>query len=241
MSRPQAKHQSSCSDVLGNFKVNTRNGICGPWVPTRVSCSHVEDLTVLRHTGELSSSGWVSRPCRGGQRGNCHTLESQDRQERASDRKARLFPASLLTEIRYHHGEGVPWPGCDPAGHWTAAPNEICEWKEVKTKLVTFTKYQPFKRNKGKDWLLHITKEKCSISFLFFSFLLIFRIWYVSTMSYGHTHPSPPNPPVSPHSPQYMASSSIAYIIDDIYASLYEYNIHRAYCIWSVFATRTWV
>lgn len=55
-------------------------------------------------------------------------------------RKGAPCPASLLTEIRLRAGEGVPWPGCDPEGHWTVTSNEICEWKEVKMNLVRILK-----------------------------------------------------------------------------------------------------
>ena len=42
-------------------------------------------------------------------------------------RKGGPRPVCLLTEIRLRFGEGVPWPGCDPEGHWTVTSNEICE------------------------------------------------------------------------------------------------------------------
>lgn len=67
-------------------------------------------------------------------------IETGFRKKTHCHRKLCSVPCSLLAEIRLRLGEGVPWPGCDPEGHWTVTSNEICEWKEVKLNLVRILK-----------------------------------------------------------------------------------------------------
>lgn len=98
------------------------------------------------------------------QQGNSNTVEgSRQASAWAGAAAGRLCSAScaLRAEIRLGLAEGVPWPGCDPEGHWAATANEICEWKEVKMNSVRILKkYWSLERNRGKELLSHKLRKK---------------------------------------------------------------------------------
>lgn len=76
--------------------------------------------------------------------------------KRAATGKDRAVSCTLLAEIRLRFGEGVPWPGCDPEGYWTVTSTEICEWKEVKMKLVRILKNIRGLKEIGEKIYFHI-------------------------------------------------------------------------------------
>lgn len=79
---------------------------------------------------KLSSSGPISIVSELSRRLTVAPWKGQDRLQNENELQQEniaLFPASVLPEIRRAFGEGVPWPGCDPEGHWTVTSSEICE------------------------------------------------------------------------------------------------------------------
>lgn len=59
--------------------------------------------------------------------GDSASWKGQDRLQNEQELQQERGVVSCFPAHRDKAGEGVPWPGCDPEGHWTVTSNEICE------------------------------------------------------------------------------------------------------------------